>query len=56
MGGMPAPIPGQADLPLIPSAVEAIDKELSINPEEGASAEVSSDMDVDCDHEVPPTI
>jgi uncharacterized protein YjgD (DUF1641 family) len=26
MGGMPAPIPGQADLPLIPSAVEAIDK------------------------------
>ena len=26
MGGMPAPIPGQADLPLIPSVVEAIDK------------------------------
>ncbi|KAI8597493.1 hypothetical protein EDD21DRAFT_385294 [Dissophora ornata] len=35
---------------------EAIDKELNINPEEGTSMEVSSDMDVDCDHEVPPTI
>ncbi len=28
MGGMPAPIPGQADVPLIPSAVDALDKKV----------------------------
>lgn len=28
MGGMPAPIPGQADVPLIPSVVDALDKKV----------------------------